>query len=106
MKSAVRKMVGGLSQIDDKYGMDTAGSVRKLADGKLVRDDEPLIVFRAQDSLSVPLLEEYARMCRRAGAQPSLLAVLYDRIAQFARWQAENPGLVKVPDSELREIIR
>jgi hypothetical protein len=96
---AERGAQNGLLKIDGKYGMLPGGSGRiKKLSGQDVPDDEPLIVFRAQDGMSLPMLEAYARLCREAGCLPAFMAPLYRRMADFAEWQAANPGSVKVPD--------
>lgn len=95
---AERGPQSGLHKIDDKYGMQSqTGRIMKLS-GKPLPDDEPLMVFRAQDGMSLPMLEEYARMCRQAGSPPAFMATVYRRMTQFAEWQAANPDSVKVPD--------
>ena len=89
---------GDLLRIDDRYGVNPINGRISKHSGKLLPDDEPLIVFRAQDGQSLPMLEVYARMCREVGSPPAFMALLYRRMAQFAEWQDRNRAAVKVPD--------
>ena len=101
MDNSERGLRNDLIRIDDKYGVrqDDSGRICKYTNPDVsIPDDEPLIVFRAQDKMSLPMLEQYAASCREAGSPPRFMASLYRRMADFADWQATNRLSVKVPD--------
>jgi hypothetical protein len=67
-------------------------------------EDEPVIVFRAQDKLVVPLLARYENLYVAtqpdgfdADADPFVNAVREQR-ARFHEWQQANPDKTKLPD--------
>lgn len=62
--------------------------------------DEPVIVFRARDAMTIPLLEQYRDLCSRAGSPQRHLDLIEGTRNQFLGWQAGNPSQVRVPDSE------
>jgi hypothetical protein len=78
---------------DSKYGKVTT----EHGD---IPDDEPVIVFRAQDRLSVSALRAYFELCMVAGSPQRHLTLVSSTIRRFAGWQNEHVGQVKVPDSE------
>jgi hypothetical protein len=65
-----------------------------------IPDDEPVIVFRAQDRLSVSVLRAYFELCRVAGSPQRHLSLVSGTIRRFTDWQEAHPGQLKVPDSE------
>jgi hypothetical protein len=62
--------------------------------------DEPVIVFRARDSLTAPLISYYHKLCETAGSPPRHLEIIEQNYTRFADWQEANPGKVRTPDSE------
>lgn len=60
--------------------------------------DEPTFTFRAQDILSVLVLDEYARLLERYDPVSEKLARVTDELNKFRDWQRSNPGKVKLPD--------
>ncbi len=78
---------------DRKYG-------RVTTEHGDVPDDEPVIVFRARDSLLCPLLSEYHEKCIQAGSPARHLELIAETYNRIADWQEANPDKVKVPDSE------
>jgi hypothetical protein len=85
--------------IDRKYRIE-GGWIRKISTGEFLPEDEPLIIFRAKDKLSVPMMLAYAELCRAAGCDAGQLELLYRRIADFLAWQKDHPELMKIPSSE------
>ena len=63
-------------------------------DGK-IKEDEPVILFRAQDELMVQVLEFYSFIARRAGAH-DVSRKVNDHVVLAKEWQRRNP--TKVPD--------
>lgn len=84
-----------MRQIDGKY--KTSGDITKL-DGTPISEDEPLILFRGQDKLLVPLLDHYLELCRGAGSPGGQIKLLRERIAEVKTWQDSHPDRLKVPD--------
>jgi hypothetical protein len=65
-----------------------------------IPDDEPVIVFRARDRLTCPLLSAYYELCRKAGSLQRHLEITEANYATFADWQEGHPDQVRTPDSE------
>ena len=63
-----------------------------------ITEDEPTFTFRAQDILSVLVLDEYARLLERYDPASEKLAHVVEEINKFRAWQRANPGKVKLPD--------
>jgi hypothetical protein len=76
---------------DLKYGWVTLERQRNIG------DDEPVIVFRAQDKLLPKLLKVYRYMCELAGSPDNHLRAIDDTAATIKEWQAEHQ--TKVPTS-------
>lgn len=96
--------VYGLSQAQEpKY--TTSGKNGRLvnrATGTAIPDDEPVLIFRAQDRHAVHAMRAYALVCE----QPDHIAVIEQRIADFERFAAANPQRMKEPDSPLPLVRR
>lgn len=78
---------------DGKYG-------RVTTDHGSIPDDEPVIVFRAQDGLTRGVLAHYLKLCDQAGSPVRHQRLVAETLARFTRWQEEHPDEVRVPDSE------
>jgi hypothetical protein len=77
--------------IDPKYERVTLERQRNIG------DDEPVIVFRAQDRLLPKLLKVYRYFCELAGSPENHLLAVDDAARRIKAWQAENP--TKTPTS-------
>jgi hypothetical protein len=77
--------------IDFKYGHVTT---ERGAFG----EDEPVVVFRAQDVLLPKVLAYYHLFCVKAGSPRHHLDAIMDVRERVQAWQAEN--LTKVPTSD------
>jgi hypothetical protein len=75
---------------DCKYGRVT------LENGN-IGEDEPVIVFRAQDVLTLKLLKVYRYFCELAGSPENHLRAIDNTAQEFKLWQAENN--TKIPTS-------
>lgn len=82
--------------IDQKYGRVTLERQRNIG------DDEPVVVFRAQDRLLPKLLKVYRYMCELAGSPGNHLAAIDHTAAVVKAWQAEHP--TKTPSSTGYEV--
>lgn len=78
--------------IDSKYGRVTLENQRNIG------DDEPVVVFRAQDSLLPKLLKVYRYFCELAGSPAHHLAAIDQAAVDVKAWQASNRA--KVPTSD------
>ena len=76
---------------DGKYGRVTT----EFGD---IPDTEPVLVFRAQDSLLPSVLEHYYELAEEAGSPTKHLLLIQGAIHRVEDWQAENR--TKVPNSE------
>lgn len=82
--------------IDGKYGHVTT-------EHGTIGEEEPVVVFRAQDKLLVPLLHMYYQLCDEAGVGQHHLNVIDRRIAEIEDWQHVNA--TKVPDTTQEQVL-
>lgn len=69
--------------IDRKYGYVTT-------ERSTIGDDEPVVVFRAQDMLLPAVLEYYRLLCVDAGSPTHHVAGIQAVRGDVERWQAEH----------------
>jgi hypothetical protein len=77
--------------IDNKYG-------RVTLEHGTVGDDEPVVVFRAQDALLPKVLDIYAFLCEIAGSPKHHLEAIRKASMLVKGWQAQNR--TKTPSSD------
>ena len=77
--------------IDGKYGKVT------LEHGT-IGEDEPVIVFRAQDALLPKVLMYYHLFCLKSGTPKRHLDLILETLDVVKLWQARNGS--KLPNSE------
>jgi hypothetical protein len=77
--------------IDLKYGRVT------LERGN-IGEDEPVVVFRAQDRLLPKLLKVYNILCEIAGSPAHHLTAVHNAAMAVKAWQMHNP--TKTPSSD------
>ena len=77
--------------IDLKYGRVTLERQRNIG------DDEPVVIFRAQDRLLPRLLEVYRYICELAGSPENHLASIDAAAMRVKEWQADHQ--TKIPTS-------
>jgi hypothetical protein len=77
--------------IDAKYGRVT------LEHGN-IGEDEPVVVFRAKDTLLPKVLMYYHLFCMRAGSPKRHLDIIWNSLQKVYEWQDYNES--KRPDSE------
>lgn len=77
--------------IDGKYG-------RVTTERGTIGDDEPVVVFRAQDALLPRLLDIYRFLCEIAGSPSRHLKLIKETAQTVKGWQAQNK--TKVPSSD------
>ncbi|HSJ74960.1 MAG TPA: hypothetical protein VK899_02070 [Gemmatimonadales bacterium] len=75
---------------DGKYGQVT------LERGT-IGEDEPVVVFRAQDRLLPKLLKIYKILCELAGSPQHHLDLIHESAMRVKAWQEEN--FTKTPES-------
>lgn len=76
--------------VDRKYG-------RVTIEHGSIGENEPVVVFRAQDKLLPAVLDYYQQLCAQAGSPQAHVSMLDETLRQVRVWQEENP--VKVPES-------
>lgn len=69
--------------VDGKYG-------RVTLEHSTIGEDEPVVVFRAQDRLLPKVLKVYRIMCELAGSPAHHLELIDQTAARVKAWQAEN----------------
>lgn len=75
---------------DGKYG-------RVTLERGTIAEDEPVVVFRAQDRLLPKLLKIYKIMCELAGSPQHHLDLIHESAMRVKEWQAQN--FTKTPES-------
>jgi hypothetical protein len=78
---------------DGKYG-------RVSTEHGDIPDDEPVIVVRARDKNSAPLISAYWELCKRGGSPQFHLDLVEQTYKRFTDWQEAHPDQVRTPDSE------
>lgn len=85
---------------EPKYTVNVHGRIVNRSTGTVIPNDEPVMIFRAQDKRAVPALWAYCRAC----TDPAHQEVIKARIAEFERFEAEHPERMKEPDSNPQEL--
>lgn len=80
--------------IDGKYG-------RVTLERGTIGDDEPVVVFRAQDRLLPKLLKIYRIMCELAGSPQRHLDLIHESAMTIKTWQADH--FTQTPQSKPSE---
>jgi hypothetical protein len=83
--------------VDGKYG-------RVTLERGTIGEDEPVVVFRAQDRLLPLLLGVYLELCRAFGSGEFHRQVVIERQAEVAAWQMSH--VTKVPDTTREQMGR
>lgn len=78
--------------IDSKYG-------RVILEHSSIGEDEPVVVFRAQDSMLPRLLDIYLFLCEIAGSPSRHLNKIREAKQTVKGWQAQNKTKVPTSDS-------
>lgn len=77
--------------IEYKYGKVT------LERGS-IGEDEPVVVFRAQDATLPDLLNDYEAICKEWGSPQAHIDRIRDTRQRIVLWQADGANRIKVPD--------
>jgi hypothetical protein len=77
---------------DRKFAFRDGQFVNRVS-GEPIPLDEPVIIFRARDNHSLPILREYLTMA----SDPHHRQAIKDRMGEFAAWRADHPDRVKEP---------
>lgn len=83
------------TKICNKYHATEDGRVVNVQTGKRLPEDEPLMLFRAQDNRFAPRLCDYIRDCKDVGNQ----VVAARKLVEVLEWRAKNPLALKEPDT-------
>jgi hypothetical protein len=84
--------VAGEGGQDRKFAFRDGQFVNRVS-GEPIPLDEPVIIFRARDNHSLPVLREYLSMA----SDPHHRQAIKDRMGEFAAWRSEHPDRVKEP---------
>jgi hypothetical protein len=76
--------------IDNKYG-------QVIVPNSTIAEDEPVVVFRAQDKLLPAVLEAYRGLCQYAGSPEKYLELIVESREKVIAWQNEH--FTQVPQS-------
>jgi hypothetical protein len=82
-----------MTNVDLKYGEVTTEF------GNFI-DGEPVIVFRARDGLTLPLLHRYKMMCLQEESPIHHIEAIEETISRFSAWQEDNMNEVRIPRSD------
>lgn len=77
--------------VDGKYG-------RVSTEHGSIGEDEPVIVFRAQDATTPALIQAYRQLCEQAGSPQRHLDLIDMTLARFVEWQLDH--FTKTPSSD------
>jgi len=83
-------------RIGVKYRATNKGIVNEKGD--LIPPDEPIVLFRAKDTLALRLLLEYETDCCAQKVYGFHIAGIRDMIRDFIYFRARNPARMKLPD--------
>lgn len=83
--------------IDSKYG-------RVILEKGTIGEDEPVVVFRAQDRTLPKLLKVYRYFCDLAGSPERHLSAIDDAAAVVKTWQENH--FTKTPSSDTYQVTR
>lgn len=91
---------------EPKYGINAALQLVNRATGIPIPDSEPVMIFRAKDTLAASgAILPYLSQCLALGLTAHA-AVVQNRLDDFERFAAEHPELMKQPDSAPAEATR
>lgn len=95
-------IVFGLSQRQEpKYTTSSQnGRIVNRSTGVAIPDDEPVIIFRAQDRNAADAISAYLCVCK----DPDHRAVVKSRLLDFNAFAAAHPERMKEPDSSLQDV--
>ena len=80
---------------EPKYSVTQSGQLVNRQSGNPIPEDEPVIIFRAQDANLPYVLCRYIMLCK----DPMHRYAASLRLAEICQWQAQNKLRVKEPDT-------
>jgi len=83
-----------LKSQEPKYDADEHGRLFSRASNQSIPDDEPVMIFRAQDRHAVDMLNHYIGLCNDAEHRQ----VVRQRVTDFMEFAAKHPERMKEPD--------
>lgn len=81
-----------MKRIDNKHHLD-GEQIVKTGNGVPIPDDEPTILFRGRDKLTLPMLRFYRQLCVEDGCTQFQLDSLDDMIGRFEKFAATSPAM-------------
>lgn len=69
-----------------------------------IGDDEPVVVFRAQDKHLPAVLEHYRELCVSGSCGQEHTAVIDSARGQVQAWQSAHQSQVKLPDTTFEQL--
>ena len=63
-------------------------------------DDEPVMLFRAQDALLPALISHYRLLCQAHGCPQHHIDAIDANMIKITRWQQNNARRVRMPNSD------
>jgi hypothetical protein len=96
---------------DAPYDPDVLGliraaeAMREKLYGPVAGDPMPRFVIGGKDKLARAAVAEYHNLCLQAGLRDQA-AQVFLAMSEIIRWQARNPGHVKLPDHEHVPVAR
>lgn len=82
-----------MKQIDNKHHISTEGAriiIVKTSNNQPIPDEEPTILFRGRDTLALPMLYFYRKLCVEDGCTTYQLNSLDNMIKKFANFAATS----------------
>ena len=81
-----------MKRIDNKHHLN-GEQIVKTGNGVPIPDDEPVILFRARDTLALPMLRHYRELCVADHCTDFQLASLDDMIRRFEEFATTSPTM-------------
>jgi hypothetical protein len=83
-------------KIDEKHHINDLYQIIKSSNGEAIPEDEPVILFRGRDKLSLPTLKHYRELCVEDECTEYQLKVVDVMIEKFEKF-SETSSTMKQP---------
>jgi len=81
-----------MKRVDNKHHLE-GEQIVKTGNGVPIPDDEPVILFRARDTLALPMLHYYRALCVADHCTDFQLESLDDMIRRFDKFATTSPTM-------------
>lgn len=85
---------------ESKYDCTPEGKIVNRATHRVIPDDEPIFILRAQDRNAAAAIAAYMQTCQSADHR----AVVKSRLIDFQTFALENPDRMKEPSAHMSDL--